>query len=144
MKQTVKEGQTDMFTVRDSFEKSPVLMRDAYCETLMALADENKDIVALDADLVSSSGMKPFFKNFPDRAIQCGIAEANMVGIAAGLSAVGKIPYAHSFGCFSSRRACDQIMVSCAYAKLNVRIVGSDPGVCAATNGGWSGSPRCP
>jgi len=125
-----------MFTVRDSFGRSPVLMRDAYCETLMALADENKDIVVLDADLVSSSGMKPFFKNFPDRAIQCGIAEANMVGIAAGLSAVGKIPYAHSFGCFSSRRACDQIMVSCAYAKLNVRIVGSDPGVCAATNGG--------
>jgi transketolase len=59
-----------------------------------------------------------------------------MIGIAAGLSAVGKIPFAHSFGCFSSRRVCDQIMISCAYAKLNVRIIGSDPGVTAAYNGG--------
>jgi transketolase len=59
-----------------------------------------------------------------------------MVGIAAGLSAVGKIPFAHSFGCFTSRRACDQIMISCAYSKLNVRLIGSDPGITAAHNGG--------
>lgn len=125
-----------MYKILDSFEKSTVLMRDAYCNTLMELAKENEDIVALDADLVSSSGMKPFFKTFPERAIQCGIAEANMIGIAAGLSAVGKIPFAHSFGCFSSRRVCDQIMISCAYAHLNVRILGSDPGITATYNGG--------
>jgi len=80
--------------------------------------------------------MKPFFKEFPDRAIQCGVAEANMIGIAAGLSSMGKIPFAHSFGCFASRRVCDQIMISASYAKQNVRIVGSDPGVTAAYNGG--------
>jgi transketolase len=111
-------------------------MRDAYCKALMDLAADNDDIVALDADLVSSSGMKPFFNAFPERAINVGIAEANMIGIAAGLSAVGKIPFAHSFGCFASRKTCDQIMISAAYAKLNVKILGSDPGVTAAYNGG--------
>jgi len=125
-----------MFTIHDWFEKSSVLMRDVYCETLMELALDNQDIVVLDADLVSSSGMKPFFTKFPDRAIQCGIAEANMIGIASGLSAMGKIPFAHSFGCFATRRACDQIMISAAYAQQNVRIVGSDPGITAAYNGG--------
>ena len=125
-----------MFTTFDFFETSTRLMREVYCEKLIDLALENENIVALDADLISSSGMKPFFSRFPDRAIQCGVAEANMIGIAAGLSAMGKIPFAHSFGCFASRRTCDQIMVSAAYAKQNVRIVGSDPGITAAYNGG--------
>ena len=125
-----------MFTVNESFENSPRLMRDVYCETLLDLALENENIVVLDADLISSSGMKPFFTKFPDRALQCGIAEANMIGIAAGLSAMGKIPFAHSFGPFATRRVCDQIMISAAYAKQNVRIVGTDPGITAAYNGG--------
>jgi len=125
-----------MFNMLDSFEKTPRMMREVYCDTLMELAEENQNIVVLDADLVSSSGMKPFFKAFSDRAIQCGVAEANMIGIAAGLSSMGKIPFAHSFGCFASRRVCDQIMISASYAKQNVRIVGSDPGVTAAYNGG--------
>ncbi|MDR0917607.1 MAG: transketolase family protein [Oscillospiraceae bacterium] len=125
-----------MFKIAEKIEKSPELMRDAYCSALIAAAEIDPNVVALDADLVSAFGMKPFFDKFPDRAIQCGIAEANMVGIAAGLSSVGKIPFAHSFGCFTSRRACDQIMISCAYAKLNVRLIGSDPGITAAHNGG--------
>jgi len=125
-----------MFTVLDSYDKSPRMMRETYCEKLIELAQKNKNIIALDADLVSSSGMKPFFSRFPDRAIQCGVAEANMIGIAAGLSSVGKIPFAHSFGCFASRRVCDQVMISAAYAKQNVRIVGTDPGITAAYNGG--------
>jgi transketolase len=125
-----------MFTITETFEKNPCMMREIYCEKLIELALKNENIVALDADLSSSLGMKPFFTRFPDRAIQCGIAEANMVGIAAGLSSTGKIPFAHSFGCFASRRTVDQIMVSAAYAKQNVRIVGSDPGVTAAYNGG--------
>ena len=125
-----------MFTLHENFEKSPLLMRDVFCEKMIELAQENENIVVLDADLISSSGMKPFFTKFPDRAIQCGIAEANMIGIAAGLSAVGKIPFAHSFGCFASRRACDQIMISAAYARQNVRIIGTDPGITAAYNGG--------
>jgi transketolase len=125
-----------MFKVRAELVKSEELMRDAYCKTLMEIAETNEKIVVLDADLVSSSGMKPFFKAFPERALQCGVAEANMIGIASGLSLTGKIPFAHSFGTFASRRVCDQIYVSAAYAKLNVRIVGSDPGVTAAYNGG--------
>ncbi|HHU05944.1 MAG TPA: transketolase family protein [Clostridiales bacterium] len=125
-----------MFKLLKTFQKSPKLMREAYCDTMLSLAASNKNIVALDADLVSSSGMKKFFEAYPDRAIQCGIAEANMIGVAAGLSLVGKIPYAHSFGPFASRRVCDQIFISAAYAKLNVRIIGSDPGVTAAYNGG--------
>jgi len=125
-----------MHTIHEVFEKSPKMMRDVYCETLLELALDNDDIVALDADLMSSSGMKPFFQRFPDRAFNCGVAEANMIGIASGLSAMGKIPFAHSFGCFATRRVCDQVMISAAYAKQNVRIVGSDPGVTAAYNGG--------
>ena len=125
-----------MFKVNPELKTSETLMRDAYCSTLMELAETDKRIVALDADLVSSSGMKPFFKAYPDRAIQCGIAEANMIGVAAGLSLTGKVPFCHSFGPFASRRVCDQIFISAAYAKLNVRIVGSDPGVTAAYNGG--------
>jgi len=125
-----------MFTINEAFEKNPKMMREIYCDTLIELALDNEDIIALDADLMSSSGMKPFFQRFPDRAFNCGVAEANMIGIAAGLSAMGKIPFAHSFGCFASRRVCDQIMISAAYAQQNVRIVGSDPGVTAAYNGG--------
>ncbi len=125
-----------MFKVKAELKASETLMRDAYCNTLTELARSDKRIVALDADLVSSSGMKPFFKEFPERAIQCGIAEANMIGVAAGLSLTGKVPFCHSFGPFASRRVCDQIFISAAYAKLNVRIIGSDPGVTAAYNGG--------
>lgn len=125
-----------MYKVKTIFEKNPLMMREMYCATLMELAEKDPRIVALDSDLIGSSGMKPFFKAFPERAIQCGIAEANMIGIAAGLSAVGKIPFAHSFGCFASRRACDQIMISAAYSRASVRILGSDPGITAAYNGG--------
>lgn len=125
-----------MYTVKSVFEKEAREMRVVYCETLQQLARENDRIAVLDADLVGSSGTKPFFNEFPDRAIDCGIQENNMIGVAAGMSAAGMIPFAHSFGPFASRRCVDQIFISCAYAKLNVRIVGSDPGVTAAYNGG--------
>jgi transketolase len=125
-----------MFTIHEIFEKNPKMMREVYCDTLIELAIDNEDIIAMDADLMSSCGMKPFFQRLPDQAFNCGVAEANMIGIAAGLSAMGKIPFAHSFGCFASRRVCDQIMISGAYSLQNIRIIGSDPGVTAAYNGG--------
>ncbi len=125
-----------MYTVKSVFEKEAKEMRAVYCQTLQELARENDKIAVLDADLVGSSGMKAFFNEFPDRAINCGIQENNMIGVAAGMSAAGMVPFAHSFGPFASRRCVDQIFISCAYAKLNVRIVGSDPGVTAAYNGG--------
>jgi transketolase len=81
-------------------------------------------------------GLGPFTKKYPARAINVGVQEANMYGVCAGLSLVGYVPYAHTFACFASRRAFDQIFMSCAYAKLNVRVVGSDPGVTAMFNGG--------
>ncbi|TDT56497.1 transketolase family protein [Fonticella tunisiensis] len=111
-------------------------MRNAYCETLMELAEKDERIVVLDADLMSSMGMKPFLKAYPERTFNVGIQEANMIGVAAGLSATGKIPFAHSFGPFATRRCFDQIFLSCGYSRLNVRITGSDPGVTASYNGG--------
>lgn len=111
-------------------------MRNIYCQTLMDLAGKDERIVVLDADLMSSMGMVPFAKAFPERTFDVGIQEANMIGVAAGLSATGKIPFAHSFAPFASRRCFDQIFLSVGYAKLNVRIIGSDPGITAAFNGG--------
>lgn len=111
-------------------------MRDVYCSTLMELAEKNPDIVAMDADLMNSIGMVPFGEKFPKRTFNCGIQEANMVGVAAGLSSMGKIPFIHTFGTFATRRVADQVFVSCAFAQANVRIIGSDPGITAAFNGG--------
>jgi transketolase len=116
--------------------KEQVMMRDVYAKTLIELASADRRIVALDADLMKSMGMMPFMEAYPDRTFDCGVQEANMIGVAAGLSATGKVPYAHSFGPFVTRRCFDQVFISAAYAKLNVRIVGSDPGVTAAYNGG--------
>ncbi len=122
--------------VKTTFEKAPVEMRNVLCASLVEMAKTNPNIVAMDADTLGSSGLKPFRKAYPDRYIDCGIQEANMIGTAAGMSAAGKIPFVHSFGPFVSRRVYDQIFLSCAYAKLNVKIIGSDPGVTAAYNGG--------
>lgn len=111
-------------------------MRTAYCESMMELAEQNPRIMSLDADLMSAMGMKPFAEKFPQRTIDCGVQEANMVGIACGLSATGRIPFAHTFAPFITRRACDQVFMSGAYAKSNVKLVGSDPGITAQLNGG--------
>ncbi len=108
----------------------------AYVDTLMAMAEKNKNIVVLEADLMSCTNTGIFKKTYPDRFINCGIAEANMIGIASGLSTLGKIPFAAGFGCFSSRRVFDQFFLSANYAHLNVKLTGTDPGVTAAYNGG--------
>ena len=77
-------------------------MRKVYCDTMIALAKEDPRIVDVEADLTGAHGMKPFKAAYPDRSFNVGIAEANMVGVAAGLSACGKIPFAHSFATFAS------------------------------------------
>ncbi|MDR2078413.1 MAG: transketolase family protein [Treponema sp.] len=111
-------------------------IRAAYVDTLVELGAKNSNIVVLEADLMACTNTGVFKKAYPDRFYNVGIAEANMVGLAAGLSSVGKIPFAATFGCFASRRAYDQFFISANYARLNVKLVGTDPGVTAASNGG--------
>lgn len=111
-------------------------MRQVYSQSLIDLAKKNKKIVVLDADLMSSHATKAFKDEYPRRYRNIGIAEANMVSIAAGLSACGKIPFCNTFAPFIARRTADQIAVSICYAKQNVKLVASDPGIAATMNGG--------
>lgn len=111
-------------------------LRKEFCDTLLAMAEEDNKVVVLDADLMNAAGTKPFRAAYPERTFDCGVQEANMIGVAAGLSSRGFVPFTHTFGPFAARRACDQIFMSCAYAKQNVKVVGSDPGITAALNGG--------
>jgi len=111
-------------------------MRAVYAQTLVRLGGDNRDIVVVEADLMRATGTGAFREAYPERAFNVGVAEANMVGVAAGLSVTGKIPFASSFACFAARRTFDQFFVSANYARLNVKLVGTDPGVTAAFNGG--------
>ncbi|WP_448379173.1 transketolase family protein [Fervidobacterium sp.] len=111
-------------------------IRDIYGELLLDLAEQDERIVVLNADLARSDSTLKFKEKFPERFIDVGVAEANMMGIAAGLANMGLIPIAHSFTPFATRRAYDQITISIAYAALPVKIMGTDPGVTAELNGG--------
>lgn len=111
-------------------------LRTAYCEAIMELCEKDPNVVILDADLMRSVGTLSLKDKLGKRAIDCGIAEANMVGIASGLSTQGFVPFASTFSCFAARRTFDQFFISANYAKLNVKLVGTDPGVMAAFNGG--------
>ena len=111
-------------------------VRAGFADTMMDMAAANDKIVYLAADLMGTLGMGKFEKTYPDRCINTGIAEANMAGVACGMSIAGMVPFIHSFGPFATRRCLDQIYMSGAYAKANVKVIGSDPGVCAAFNGG--------
>jgi transketolase len=111
-------------------------MRTAYVETLIALAEKDERIIVLEADLMRAIGTKAFKDRFPSRSINLGVAEANMVGVAAGLAAAGKIPFASTFACFAGRRDFDQFFLSVNYARLPVKLVGTDPGILAGYNGG--------
>lgn len=101
-----------------------------------ALVKENPDIVYLDADLMSCIGTLKGTRDVQDRAINCGIAEANMIGVACGLASAGFKPIVHTFGPFASRRCFDQVFLSAGYARNDITIIGTDPGVMAAMNGG--------
>ena len=117
-------------------EKDPRACRDALALTLNEMMAEDKSIVYVDCDLMGCINTKQLVKNYPGRALQAGIAEANGAGVSAGLAATGKTVFFHSFGTFSSRRVYDQIYMSAAYAGLTVHVLGSDAGVTAAFNGG--------
>ena len=124
------------YTIRKDYTAERAEMRPAFCSTMLELAETNRNILLMDADLMSAAGCLPFRELFPEQTVDCGIQEANMVGTAAGLSLVGKIPFAHSFSAFISRRCFDQSFLSGGYAQANVKLIGSDPGITAETNGG--------
>jgi transketolase len=104
-------------------------MRDAFGKMLVELGRENADIFVLDADLNTSTRTNYFLETFPKRFLQMGIAEQNMFGVAAGLATMGIIPFPTTFAAFAARRAADQISISIAYPKLNVKIPGTYPGL---------------
>lgn len=112
-------------------------MRAVYGQTLNELINEDPNVLCLEADLSKASGTNPAVaQEHPDNFVNVGVAEANMVCIAAGLASEGKIPFCASFTCFASRRVYDQITISVAYARNNVKIVGTAPGITAGPNGG--------
>lgn len=111
-------------------------LRAAYAECLAELMKEDKHVVVLDADLSKASGTRKMYDQFPDQMFDVGIAEQNMASIAAGMASYGFKPYIESFTPFATRRICDQATISIAYAKRNVKIVGTDPGISAQLNGG--------
>lgn len=110
--------------------------RQALCNTLTELMEKDERICVIDADLAKPNGTFPLYEKFPKRCFNAGISEANMASVAAGLSAYGMIPFIVTFTPFASRRICDQIAVSIAYAKQKVIIIGTDPGITAELNGG--------
>lgn len=113
-----------------------IATRDAYGQALVELGRENEKIVALDADLSGSTKTALFGKEFPGRFFNAGIAEANMIGMAAGLAAGGMIPFASTFAVFAAGRAFEQIRQSVAYPKLNVKIVATHGGITVGEDGG--------
>ena len=120
-------------------ERAPEKAREqrvVFYQTLEVLMDENPKIVALEADLGGASGSLRVKRSHPENFIECGIMEANMIGVAAGMSMRGFVPFVHSFSPFASRRVADQVFLAGAYSHNTINIYASYPGVCAATNGG--------
>ena len=109
--------------------------RQSYGEALLDLGKENKDVVVLDADLATATKTNLFAKEFPDRFFDMGIAEANMIGTAAGFATCGKIPYASTFAVFAAGRAYDQIRNSVCYPNLNVKICATHSGITVGEDG---------
>lgn len=110
-------------------------LRDGYSSALIKLGYENENVVVLDADLALSTKTKRFGTIFPDRFFDCGISEANMMGMAAGLATCGKVSFASSFAVFATGRCYDQIRQSIAYPELNVKIVATHAGISVGGDG---------
>lgn len=117
-------------------KKDEIEMRKVYSSKLGELMEKHDKIIALEADLMNAITTDKIQKEYPERVINCGIMEANMIGIAAGMSIAGKYPFAHTFTAFASRRCFDQLFMSGAYQKNNIKVIASDAGVTAVYNGG--------
>ncbi len=116
-------------------KENKIATRASFGEALKELGDENEKIVVLDADLSGATKTNTFAKAHPERFFDMGIAESNMIGVAAGIATCGKIPFAASFAVFSSGRAYDQLRASVAYPNLNVKVVGSHYGLTVGEDG---------
>jgi len=113
-----------------------VSVQETYGQMLVKMGEKNERIVVVEADMMKASGSRPFADRFPERHFQVGVAEQNLVGVAAGLAACGFIPFASSFANFISKRCCDQTSISVAYNKFNVKLCGSYAGLTTEKNGG--------
>ena len=116
-------------------EVKKIATRESYGSALVELGKEHEEIVVLDADLAAATKTGMFQKVFPERHIDCGIAESNMMGIAAGLAAAGKVPFASSFAMFAAGRAFEQIRNSIGYPHLNVKIGATHAGISVGEDG---------
>jgi len=114
----------------------PRTFKDVIGQTIIRLLESDPDVIYVDADLMSTIGTYKYHQEHPDRAINMGVSEANMMGVAGGPAASGFKPIAHTFGPFASRRSFDQVFLSAGYAGNDITVIGTDPGVCAAFNGG--------
>ena len=112
-----------------------IATRDSYGNALAELGTAHENVVVLDADLAAATKTGVFKKAHPERFIDCGIAESNMMGVAAGLAAAGKVPFASSFAMFAAGRAFEQIRNSIGYPKLNVKIGATHAGISVGEDG---------
>lgn len=112
-----------------------IATRESYGNALAELGKEHEDIVVLDADLAAATKTGVFKKAFPERHIDCGIAESNMMGVAAGIATTGKVPFASSFAMFAAGRAFEQVRNSIGYPKLNVKIGATHAGISVGEDG---------
>ena len=135
-------GATVMQTKMKFDLKLGMATREAFGKTLAKLGAENPKIVVCDADLSKSTYTSLFAKEFPDRFFECGIAEANMVSIGAGLASSGKIPFVSSFSCFVMNKGFEQLRVNVAYPRLNVKIVGTHSGISIGEDGPFADEYR--
>ena len=133
---SLREVPGKMFQLAENRQEAGRELRDCVVETLQELMKDDDKITALEADLGGASGFTKIKKTNPERFIQCGIAEANMMGVAAGLSLTGFKPFTHTFAPFATRREFDQLFLSGAYAGNTINVYGSDPGFSVASNGG--------
>ena len=116
-------------------EVKKIATRDSYGNALAELGTEHEDVIVLDADLAAATKTGVFKKAHPDRFIDCGIAESNMMGVAAGLAAAGKVPFASSFAMFAAGRAFEQVRNSIGYPHLNVKIGATHAGISVGEDG---------
>lgn len=125
-----------MFDLIGAHQDECADVRETIVSALIRMIEADTRVVYMDCDTMDALGIREMRERFPQNVLSCGIQEANMIGAAAGLSAMGRIPYVHSFAAFATRRCYDQVFLSVGYAKNSVKIIGTDAGITSAYNGG--------